>query len=197
MVEEVSSSGDEANWCDPDGEMLRLIQDAAERVAAVRPVPVITLAATDARFWRLSGVPAYIYGCSPDRMGTYDESVGRGGVSQRRTRTRAGRRRLLGSARRMTSMTPLEEELLARLDASRDRSIAFLRTSCACPRRTRQGTRAPPPAFCTGAARGGTAVGGAFAASGDAEFRLQLSRGQCGSTSCAQWAHRRVPGCGG
>jgi succinyl-diaminopimelate desuccinylase len=76
MVEEVSSSGDEANWCDPDGEMLRLIQDAAERVAAVRPVPVITLAATDARFWRLSGVPAYIYGCSPDRMGTYDESVG-------------------------------------------------------------------------------------------------------------------------
>ena len=76
MVEEVSSSGDEANWCDPDGEMLRLIQDAAERVAAVRPVPVITLAATDARFWRLSGVPAYIYGCSPDRMGTYDQSVG-------------------------------------------------------------------------------------------------------------------------
>jgi succinyl-diaminopimelate desuccinylase len=75
-VEEVSRSDDEPNWCDPDGEMLRLIQNAAERVAGVRPVPVITLAATDARFWRLSGVPAYIYGCSPDRMGTYDESVG-------------------------------------------------------------------------------------------------------------------------
>jgi succinyl-diaminopimelate desuccinylase len=75
-VEETSNTGDEANWCDPDGQMLALIQDAAERVAGIRPVPVITLAATDARFWRLSGVPAYIYGCSPDLMGTYNESVG-------------------------------------------------------------------------------------------------------------------------
>jgi succinyl-diaminopimelate desuccinylase len=55
--------------------MLRLIQDAAERVAGIRPLPVITLAATDARYWRQRGVPAYIYGCSPDRMGTYDEAV--------------------------------------------------------------------------------------------------------------------------
>jgi succinyl-diaminopimelate desuccinylase len=75
-VEEISHPRDEANWCDPEGHMLRLIQDAAERVTGVRPVPVITLAATDARFWRQSGVPAYIYGCSPDLMGTYDESVG-------------------------------------------------------------------------------------------------------------------------
>ena len=75
-VEEVSRARDEANWCDPDGPMLRIIQDTADRVTGLRPVPVITLAATDARFWRLSGVPAYIYGCSPDLMGTYDESVG-------------------------------------------------------------------------------------------------------------------------
>ena len=76
LVDEVSHPRDEANWCDPDGAMLRIIQDAAQRVTGLRPVPVITLAATDARFWRLSGVPAYIYGCSPDLMGTYDESVG-------------------------------------------------------------------------------------------------------------------------
>jgi succinyl-diaminopimelate desuccinylase len=75
-VEEVSNTADEANWCDPEGQMLGIIQDAAERVAGIRPVPVITLAATDARFWRLSNVPAYIYGCSPDLMGTYNESVG-------------------------------------------------------------------------------------------------------------------------
>jgi succinyl-diaminopimelate desuccinylase len=75
-VEEVSNSDDEANWCDPDGHMLRLLQDAAVRVTGIRPLPVITLAATDARYWRLAGVPAYIYGCSPDRMGTYNESVG-------------------------------------------------------------------------------------------------------------------------
>jgi len=75
-VEEISHPHDEANWCDPEGHMLRLIQEAADRVTGVRPVPVITLAATDARFWRQSGVPAYIYGCSPDLMGTYDESIG-------------------------------------------------------------------------------------------------------------------------
>jgi succinyl-diaminopimelate desuccinylase len=74
-VEEMSNPEDEANWCDPGGRMLRLIQDAAERVAGIRPLPVITLAATDARYWRQRGVPAYIYGCSPDRMGTYNEAV--------------------------------------------------------------------------------------------------------------------------
>ena len=62
-------------WCDPDGEMLRLIQDAAQQVTGIRPLPVITLAGTDARFWRQNGIPAYVYGCAPDRMGTYDESV--------------------------------------------------------------------------------------------------------------------------
>lgn len=64
-----------ANWCDPDGEMLRIIQERATRIAGITPAPVITLAATDARFWRNAGVPAYIYGCAFDLVGTYDESV--------------------------------------------------------------------------------------------------------------------------
>jgi succinyl-diaminopimelate desuccinylase len=64
-----------ANWCDPEGEMLRIIQRNAERVAGIRPAPVITLAATDARFWRNAGIPAYIYGCAFDLVGTYDEAV--------------------------------------------------------------------------------------------------------------------------
>jgi succinyl-diaminopimelate desuccinylase len=75
-VEEQSLAEEEgANWCDPDGEMLRIIQDRATRIAGIRPAPVITLAATDARFWRNSGIPAYIYGCAFDLVGTYDESV--------------------------------------------------------------------------------------------------------------------------
>jgi succinyl-diaminopimelate desuccinylase len=73
---EASNLEDEANWCDPQGRMLQLIQDAAERVTGIRPLPVVTLAATDARYWRQRGIPAYIYGCSPDLMGTYDEAVG-------------------------------------------------------------------------------------------------------------------------
>jgi succinyl-diaminopimelate desuccinylase len=74
-VAEASNADDEANWCDPQGRMLRLIQDAAQHVTGIRPLPVITLAATDARYWRQRGIPAYIYGCAPDRMGTYDEAV--------------------------------------------------------------------------------------------------------------------------
>jgi len=75
-VTEASDAEDEPNWCDPQGRMLQLIQDAAERVTKIRPLPVVTLAATDARYWRRHGIPAYIYGCSPDLMGTYDEAVG-------------------------------------------------------------------------------------------------------------------------
>jgi succinyl-diaminopimelate desuccinylase len=75
-VEEQSLPEEEgANWCDPDGEMLKIIQDTAERIAGIRPAPVITLAATDARFWRNARIPAYIYGCAFDLVGTYDESV--------------------------------------------------------------------------------------------------------------------------
>ncbi len=64
-----------ANWCDPGGEMLGIVQGIAERITGIRPAPVITLAATDARFWRNVGIPAYIYGCAFDLVGTYDESV--------------------------------------------------------------------------------------------------------------------------
>ncbi len=75
-VEEQSLPHEEgANWCDPEGEMLRIIQDTAQRIAGIRPAPVVTLAATDARFWRNAGIPAYIYGCAFDLVGTYDESV--------------------------------------------------------------------------------------------------------------------------
>jgi hypothetical protein len=30
---------------------------------------------TDTRFWRVKGVPAFVYGCSPAGMGGLDESV--------------------------------------------------------------------------------------------------------------------------
>jgi succinyl-diaminopimelate desuccinylase len=75
-VEEQSLPEEEgANWCDPEGEMLHIIQERATRIAGITPAPVVTLAATDARFWRNAGVPAYIYGCAFDLVGTYDESV--------------------------------------------------------------------------------------------------------------------------
>ena len=39
------------------------------------PVPVITLGGTDTRLWRYPGVPAYVYGASPDTMAADDENV--------------------------------------------------------------------------------------------------------------------------
>ncbi len=65
----------DATASDPDHPMLKIIQDNAERIAGVRPVPVVTLGGTDCRFWRAKGVPAFVYGCLPDRMGAPDERV--------------------------------------------------------------------------------------------------------------------------
>ena len=64
-----------ANWSPPEHEMLRLIQDNAEALGGTRPAATLTLGGTDCRYWREKGVPAYVYGCTPGRMGAPDESV--------------------------------------------------------------------------------------------------------------------------
>jgi succinyl-diaminopimelate desuccinylase len=55
--------------------MVRIVQDNAEAALGFRPPAIVTLGGTDCRFWRARGVPAYVYGCSPDRMGAPDERV--------------------------------------------------------------------------------------------------------------------------
>lgn len=65
----------DATASDPGHPMLGIIQDNAARFAGVRPVPVVTLGGTDCRFWRAKGVPAFVYGCLPERMGAPDERV--------------------------------------------------------------------------------------------------------------------------
>jgi succinyl-diaminopimelate desuccinylase len=64
-----------ASWSDPEHEMVGLLQRNAEAALGFRPPAIITLGGTDCRFWRARGVPAYVYGCSPDRMGAPDERV--------------------------------------------------------------------------------------------------------------------------
>ena len=66
---------EQATWSDPDGVMLKLIQKHATDVVGITPAPVMTLGATDCRFWRARGVPAYVYGCSPVGMGVPNEAV--------------------------------------------------------------------------------------------------------------------------
>jgi len=64
-----------ATWSDPEHEMIGLIQGNVEALLGFRPPAIISLGATDCRFWRAAGVPAYVYGCSPAGMGAPDESV--------------------------------------------------------------------------------------------------------------------------
>ena len=73
--EELSPPHDQPNWSDPDGEMMQILQDTVVDLGRRRPVPVITLGATDTRLWRYNGVPAYIYGASPETMAAADENV--------------------------------------------------------------------------------------------------------------------------
>lgn len=67
--------GDEPSWCDPDHEMVRIIQDNVEAFGRPRPTPIVSLGGTDARLWRHRGVPAYVYGPYPHGMGSHDEHV--------------------------------------------------------------------------------------------------------------------------
>jgi succinyl-diaminopimelate desuccinylase len=63
----------EPNYCDPDHEMIHLVQRNAEVVRGIRPLPTISLAGTDCRLWRLKGIPAIVYGPTPHNMGAPDE----------------------------------------------------------------------------------------------------------------------------
>lgn len=65
----------EPNYCDPDHEMVRIVQHNAQHVCGIRPSPGIGLGATDCRLWRLKGVPAIVYGPTPYNMGSCDEHV--------------------------------------------------------------------------------------------------------------------------
>jgi len=67
--------GNESNWCDPASEMFNYVVANAQCVSNVRPVRVVSPGGTDARLWRSRGVPAIVYGPSPDSMGAPDEHV--------------------------------------------------------------------------------------------------------------------------
>lgn len=67
--------GNESNWCDPASEMFNYVIANAQRISNVTPVRVVSPGGTDARLWRTRGVPAIVYGPSPDSMGAPDEHV--------------------------------------------------------------------------------------------------------------------------
>ena len=74
-VEWEVEGGAEPSWCDPDHEMIGILQRNVEAFGRPRPTPIISLGGTDARLWRHAGVPAYVYGPYPHGMGSHDEHV--------------------------------------------------------------------------------------------------------------------------
>jgi succinyl-diaminopimelate desuccinylase len=63
------------SWCNPDGEMMRIIRRNVRSLSGIDPLPTVSLGATDARLWRYRNIPAYIYGPPPNGMGSHDEHV--------------------------------------------------------------------------------------------------------------------------
>jgi succinyl-diaminopimelate desuccinylase len=65
----------EPSVCDPNHPMVGIIKATAESLIGKKPVPVVSLGATDCKHWRHRGVPAYVYGCTPNNMAKPDEWV--------------------------------------------------------------------------------------------------------------------------
>jgi succinyl-diaminopimelate desuccinylase len=61
--------------CDPDGEIVGILQRNIERVRGHKAKTLIAMGGTDARLWRYEGIPAYVYGPYPRNMGSSDECV--------------------------------------------------------------------------------------------------------------------------
>jgi succinyl-diaminopimelate desuccinylase len=72
-LREIGSSA--PSWCDPNGEMVEILQKNVESLMGVKPTPIVSLGGTDARLWRYRNIPAYVYGPFPHGMGSTDEHV--------------------------------------------------------------------------------------------------------------------------
>ena len=72
-VEEINFSA--PSWCDPEGEMLKIVQANVQELKGFTPEPTVSLGGTDTRLWRYIDVPAYVYGPFPHGMGSINEHV--------------------------------------------------------------------------------------------------------------------------
>jgi succinyl-diaminopimelate desuccinylase len=65
----------EPSVCDPEHAMVGILKGTVRELGREEPVAAVSLGATDAKHWRHRGVPAYIYGCTPNNMAKADEWV--------------------------------------------------------------------------------------------------------------------------
>jgi succinyl-diaminopimelate desuccinylase len=65
----------EPSVCDPEHEMMKIMQANVKALGRPEPAPIVSLGGTDARLWRQRGIPAFVYGPFPRGMGQADENV--------------------------------------------------------------------------------------------------------------------------
>jgi acetylornithine deacetylase/succinyl-diaminopimelate desuccinylase-like protein len=73
-VQEAASNP--SSYCAMDHEMVDVLARVGGEVTGRKPLAIPSLGATDAKFWRYHGVPAFVYGVSPETMAAaMDERV--------------------------------------------------------------------------------------------------------------------------
>lgn len=63
------------NHCPASHRMIDAIMTNGEAVTGRKPLPIPSLGATDTKFWRYRGIPAYVFGVSPETMAATNERV--------------------------------------------------------------------------------------------------------------------------
>lgn len=74
-VEIQEAASNPAAACAHDHPMVDILARQAETVTGRRPVAIPSMGATDCKFYRYKGIPAYVFGVSPETMGAKNESV--------------------------------------------------------------------------------------------------------------------------
>jgi len=74
-VEMQKAASNSAVACSHNHPMVKILARNTELVAGKRPLAILSIGATDCKFWRYNEVPAYVFGVSPQTMATRNESV--------------------------------------------------------------------------------------------------------------------------
>ncbi|KAH8746214.1 acetylornithine deacetylase/succinyldiaminopimelate desuccinylase-like deacylase [Diaporthe sp. PMI_573] len=74
-VEIQTAASNPAAACAHDHPMVDTLARNAQRVTGRKPLAIPSMGATDCKFYRYHGIPAYIFGVPPDTMGAKDERV--------------------------------------------------------------------------------------------------------------------------
>lgn len=70
-----TAASNPAAACAHDHPMVDILARQAQRVTGSKPLAIPSMGATDCKFYRYHGIPAYVFGVPPDTMGSKDESV--------------------------------------------------------------------------------------------------------------------------